>query len=313
MLETIVCRFDGHTFEREATRGRKPHYCDRHRLGAPNGKSAATTTTLPAPKVSAVPVSSLPDVPDGVHANFWQLMTVTLPDPLTTNRGNAYLFGPAASGKTTAGAQLAEHFGLPFYGKSCHETMTEADLFGYMDANGNYVEGILYRAFKNGGVQLLDEVDASNAATLTAVNAIAALGTGQVWTFPNGENVPRHPDFVLICGGNTNGRGADDFYITRVQLDEAFLTRFSSIVWNYDETVEKGMAGEQQEWFLHVLKARRAAERNGLRVVICPRHTAKGASLLRKGMPWSVVEELELWNPLDPDTAESLRSAMAKL
>lgn len=69
------------------------------------------------------------------------------------------MVGPAGSGKTTIASQVAQALGLDFY---CYGAISQAfEFLGYYDANGKYVETDFYRAFKHGGLVLMDEMDAS--------------------------------------------------------------------------------------------------------------------------------------------------------
>lgn len=209
-----------------------------------------------------------------------------------------YLRGAAGSGKTTAVEKAAEALGLPFYCQSMGPQTSQANLLGYMDANGRFVPGILFRPFKEGGVLCLDEIDNSNPSVLTVLNS--ALSNGYC-SFPCGME-RKHADFIVVAAGNTYGKGADALYVGRQQLDAACLNRFAILEWDYDPTFEKELAGtDQLRWTEHVQKVRATVERLKLRVVVSPRQSIMGATMLRAGFDWSEVERTVLWGGVGTD------------
>jgi cobaltochelatase CobS len=73
---------------------------------------------------------------------------------------------------------------------------------------------------------------------LLAFNAALANG---VAAFPDGS-IKRHPETVIIAAANTWGFGGDANYIGRAKLDAAFLDRFVTLAWGYDEDLERTIA-----------------------------------------------------------------------
>jgi len=201
------------------------------------------------------------------------------------------LVGPAGSGKTTAGRQLAEIYGVPFYANSNSLMDTRTLAFGYMDGAGNYHPGYLYKAMKEGGVLLDDEVDSSNPAVMVSKNAAIENRFAQ---FPNGETVHAHEDFIYIGSANTFGRGADRLYVGRTQLDAATLNRFLFVEWDYDEDLERQIAGND-EWTTFVQSVRRAVANHKMRYVVSPRQSIAGAELLAIGVPEDQVRKMTVF------------------
>lgn len=196
---------------------------------------------------------------------------------------NVFLVGPAGSGKTTACRNVSEALGLPFYYIAISAQTTISQIFGYYDANGNYVQSLFRQAYENGGVFLLDEVDSGNANTLTGINAAIENGLA---AFPD-KMVKKHSDFVFVCAGNTWGLGADRQYVGRNQLDGAFLDRFIQIEWGYDETLELGFAPSTAyiPWVNYVQKLRAFCQSKAMKVIISPRKTLNGIIALQQGDP----------------------------
>ena len=217
-------------------------------------------------------------------------------------RIDVMLVGPAGSGKTTTCHKVADALNFEFYAQSVGAQTTKSDLIGFQTASGSYAETILYTAYKNGGVYLLDEVDAGNANVLTSINALMANGS---YRFPNGEYVERHADFIMIAAGNTFGRGANRSYVGRNQLDAATLDRFCVVEHDYDEVLEKALCSNDA-WCKRVQAYRKAADDLGERVVISPRASMKGAQMLKAGMKLERVEETVIWKGMDANTRSKI-------
>lgn len=200
------------------------------------------------------------------------------------------LVGPAGGGKTTCCEKVSEILDLSFFPMSVGPQTTKSDLLGFIDAAGNYHTTPLREAFENGGLLLLDEVDAANAGVLTIINALLANG---YCSFPDGVK-QRNESFRCICACNTYGRGADRQYVGRNQLDAATLDRFAVVDFDYDEDLERAIAGNNT-WVEKIQRYRKRAFDLKMRVVISPRASIFGAKLLASGLKEKLVEELVVW------------------
>lgn len=262
------------------------------------------------------------------HVEFETLLRIV------SGRLNAWLVGPAGSGKTSAAHAVADALTLKFFAKSVGPQTSESSLLGYYDANGQYVTTQLRQAYENGGVFLLDEVDAANPAVLVVINALLANGHA---SFPD-RVVEKHPDFVLLAGANTIGQGADRQYVGRQQIDGATLDRFVFLSWGYDPRIEAAAAGvpveavseapvprerrflsvsdkenvEERcvEYVKTVISIRNAIEKlgKGVRVIVSPRASKHGATLIRLGFSVKDALELCVWKGLDADTRKKIES-----
>jgi cobaltochelatase CobS len=215
---------------------------------------------------------------------------------------NSMLVGPAGSGKTTAAKNIAKALNRDFASISFGPMTMQSQLLGYEDAHGVYHETLFVKAFRDGGVFLGDEMDAASAAVLVTINM--ALANGEMAT-PAGM-IKKHQDFVFIAGANTFGTGADRQYVGRAQLDAATLDRFCFIAWDYDETLEANLAGNDV-WTAKVREYRRNAENHGLKVVISPRASINGALLLEAGMDQKKVEKMLIFKGLDKQTINKIK------
>lgn len=144
------------------------------------------------------------------------------------------LTGEKGSGKTTLAMQIAEGLKLPFYGMSMTRQTTLSLLLGFMSVNGTYVPSQLRKAADEGGLFLLDEIDAGDANVLLALNTIE---NGYI-SFPDGI-VKLHKDFRLMA--TSNPQDQHDHYVGRSKLDGATLDRYDIIDLDYDEELEKSL------------------------------------------------------------------------
>jgi len=122
-------------------------------------------------------------------------------------------------------------------------------LFRSTGKNGQfeYVISDFVRCYENGGVFLLDEIDAADANVLIIMNNAIANGRMALSNRPDKPFAKRHADFVLIAAANTYGRGADRMYVGRNQLDEATLDRFKigMTPMDYDPELEERVCPDE--------------------------------------------------------------------
>lgn len=160
-------------------------------------------------------------------------------------RRNILLVGPAGCGKTYLAKLIADSLILDFAALSCTSGMSEAHLLGravpdLTKGKNRFQSTDFLRVYENGGIGLLDELDASDANLMLCVNSGLANGYMNVPNRPDKPQAIRHDDFVCIGTANTVGRGATRMYTGRNQLDEATLDRFriGIVECYYDPNVE---------------------------------------------------------------------------
>lgn len=205
---------------------------------------------------------------------------------------NAFLKGPASSGKTTAAKQAREVLSKAFQREDylCKATGAVSDsyaLIGYKNATGEYVRTAFRDAVEHGHLFLWDEVDASADDAVLVVNS---LDNGFI-AFPDAE-IPLHPHFRLICGGNTDGSGATMEYSGRRRMDGAFRDRFIILDWQIDPRIEESLSRGDSLWLAAVREIRAYALKNEiLDVVATARATRRGPLLLAQGMSRKTILE----------------------
>jgi cobaltochelatase CobS len=173
---------------------------------------------------------------DRVHAQFADLMQL-----VEEGHRNILMVGPAGSGKTTLARNLAQALGLEFGFLSMSAGITESHLLGRTlpDADGawTFKPGKFVTCYENGGVFLLDEIDAADSNVMVAINA--ALANGHL-ALTDGRIVTRHANSYILAAANTWGLGGSHQYVGRNQLDAATLDRFvmSKVLVGYDIALE---------------------------------------------------------------------------
>jgi len=200
-----------------------------------------------------VPKQEIPEKEEVKHEQYQKILTCV------QNDIPVYLYGPAGSGKNHTLKQIADELKLEFF--FTNSVQQEYKITGFIDAGGKYHETEFYKAFKDGGLFFLDEMDASIPEVLILLNAAIA---NRYFEFPNGK-IDAHEDFRVVAAGNTVGSGATEQYTGRLQLDQATLDRFVLIEFNYSERIEMVLAKGNRELVEFIRGLRKQAEEKGIR------------------------------------------------
>lgn len=174
------------------------------------------------------------------------------------------LVGRAGSGKNHTLEQVAEALELDFYFSNA--VTQEYTLKGFIDANGHFHETQFYKAFSQGGMFFLDEMDASIPEALIVLNSAIANG---YFDFPIGR-VKKHERFRVVSASNTWGTGANAIYIGRNQLDGATLDRFVQIEFDYDTELERGFTSDT-DLYEFTIDLRKAIDKTQTRAIVSMR------------------------------------------
>lgn len=246
---------------------------------------------------------------------------------------HVFLVGPAGSGKTTAIIAAAQALNKKYFVSSMSSQTPESRMYGYNDAQGRYVPGVLFAPYVEGYVLGLDELDNSNPNVLAALNSALSNTT---LGFPHGM-FERGEGFVCVGAGNTYGMGANRVYVGRQQIDGATLDRFTVLNWPYDEMFEMDLAlawlpkmddgaihpqeKPIREWVARVQGYRHNCDKLGLRHIISPRASIHGARLLatESSLPLThdnhdmpSLESTLVWRGLDMDTVNKIKKGATK-
>ena len=235
-----------------------------------------------------------------------------------------WAWGAAGSGKTHLARQVAAMLEIEPRVVSVDPTLTVAKLLGYRNvANGGFVEGFLYQAYKSGGLVALDEIDTGDPGVVASINALLS---NTHYLFPNGETVERHPKFYTLALANSRGTGAVAGYTARNRLDAATLDRFAVIEIKYDAGLELALACGQgapaQPWRSgrdpppdtqkrYVEWVQKVRQQVGNSVLISPRASINGCRALRHGIPMAEISEALVFKLVADDTRKQITTPAA--
>ena len=196
-----------------------------------------------------------------------------------------FLSGPAGSGKNVICKQVATALDLDFY--FTNAVTQEYKITGFTDAMGIYHESQFYKAFKNGGLFFLDEMDASIPEVLIILNAAIA---NRYFDFPAPIGyVEAHENFRVVSAGNTFGHGASYQYVGRNQLDGSSLDRFSFVPINYSIKIEESCANGDAELLSFIRDFRKASDKAGVNIIVSYRSINRIAKMQEHlGIPTTI-------------------------
>lgn len=231
---------------------------------------------------------------DGAHHQLEELLSL-----VGEGHKNILLVGPAGSGKTTLAKGLAQALGLEFGFISLSQGVTESHLLGRLlpqtDGSWAFQPSRFIEVFEQGGVFLLDEIDAADANLMVSINA--ALANGMLAN-PNGRIHKRHERTIIIAAANTWGRGADASYVGRNALDASTLDRFvmSTAFVEYDGQLEERIASrlpeaDRRELLAWVGELRRLIASNRLRRIASTRLVVGAVAALAAGRTLDQVKK----------------------
>lgn len=192
---------------------------------------------------------------------------------------NPYLIGPSGCGKTFLIRQIADVLGLSL--TDIGYINEEYDILGFQTASGAYSKPNFYRCYKYGGIAFCDELDNGNSRASVKLNSFLTGNKDAYFCFPNGEQVPRNPNFRFVSAGNTDGNGASLSYNSREKIEESVMQRLLPIYLSYDNKLEKEILKDYPEWFNFVSLFRAATTKwqntNGVEAsgIITTRDTAR--------------------------------------
>lgn len=213
-------------------------------------------------------------------------------------RRNVWGVGPAGSGKSNMGKQLAKALGLPFYFTG--KIDSESKLMGFVDGGGVFRSKPFFKAFTEGGLFMFDEFDASDPRAVTAFNSALS---NRMCDFPIGC-FDQHPDFRVIAFSNTWGNGATRDYVGRNQMSGEAKDRFVFVEVDYDQKLELAVAKQYEggtEVAKRVHKIRNAIAKLKLRHIVSLRGIVDTSVLLLAGdseeQAWSAC----VWKDMKPE------------
>jgi hypothetical protein len=205
---------------------------------------------------------------------------------------NVYPWGPAGSGKTTAGFHAAIALGLLSELDTLDPTTFRSMMQGYMTPQGEPVHTSFTRCWTEGKVYIADEIDNAPGHVQTLLNSALANGHAPLaW-----GNVARKAGFGFVGTGNTPGRPTREFP-DRKPMSAAFADRLYFIHWPLDPAIEcragglpipsrvesKPVTCDPAAWVTFVRKLRDWAGVNMPTLMVTPRASLTGLQALALG------------------------------
>ena len=140
-----------------------------------------------------------------------------------------YIYGISGLGKTMQIEQSCAKHHRPFFRVQITKDSTSEDLVGsysLIEGNTVWVDGPILKAYRSGGILLLDEIDLN--PSLMVLQGV--LENKPLYVFQTGELVKPAPGFQVFATGNTKGDGSSFEYVGTTTLNKAFLERFDWII-----------------------------------------------------------------------------------
>ncbi len=241
------------------------------------------------------------EIPGPVHKCFADLLL------FFANGEHVWAHGPAGSGKSEIGLQIANALDIPFYatGAVTHDSAFS----GYIQPhNGEVLRTAFRDAWEHGGLFLADDCDRSDPQAMAWLHMALSQG---IAAFPDGL-VKKHPDFRCMLSANTVGEGADDGYMAAMAQDKALLNRFAFYEVGYDLDMERSLVTERYgdigaNWLEHCWDIREAAKNLQADVCISLRTILKGAHMIAAGLSQSKAEAAYCFPTSEEATARRVR------
>ena len=190
--------------------------------------------------------------------------------------GNVYIWGKAATGKTTMAKQISKVLGVDFATYSCSSGMSESMVTGKCLFDGTYFCPKFVNKVKYGGLILLDEYDAIDGNMAVSMNSFLANGILPTPNNRDEQEVIRHKDCYIICAGNTSGNGnGSRMYSGRNKLDGATLDRFTIIEFGYDAKLEKKLVAGHNSLYKALNQLRKKVDEFELERIVSTRLYSK--------------------------------------
>lgn len=146
--------------------------------------------------IPEAPKGLLPELRDQFRIN--RLYQDVLP-------ANVWIRGPPGTGKSQVVKKFAEETGLPYWGVIGRQGIRADELLGHWDPKGSgnfeWVEGVITKAVRAGGILHFDEANVIDPAVLMRLDELMD-NKRQLYLDETGELIKAHPDLFIIFTTN---------------------------------------------------------------------------------------------------------------
>ena len=132
-----------------------------------------------------------------------------------------HLTGPSGTGKSTMVQHTAHQLGRPFSFIMCTRQTSVSHIIGFMSVNGTYIPTPFRKAYEEGHIFCLEEMNAADPNVLIIFNSLEQ----NMISFPDGYTEAPHPNFRLVATSNPNTAQ----YGARADLDFSTANRFYTV------------------------------------------------------------------------------------
>lgn len=154
------------------------------------------------------------------------------------------LYGETGTGKTELLLYVADRLNEPVYLVKVHPALMPEDLEGCKElvstSNGVITKnspGLAAKAYRSGGLLILDEVDKVNAPLGCALHGLVE---GKPWPIEQFNIViNQHPMCRVAGTANTMGEGGHERYHTSNRMDQALRSRFGWLKTDFPDMVRE--------------------------------------------------------------------------
>jgi cobaltochelatase CobS len=173
--------------------------------------------------------------------HFWEdPMPTKLIEYAIKTRENVYIAGPTGCGKSSLVINILARMNEAVELFNCSGETSTDDLIGkpWRKSTGEVVavHGAAVRAYRDGKILLLEEVDHAQPDILTPLHRMLEVNRDYMTVnIGDGEVIPKHNRFAVLATANTIGTGEDTFqYMGTKPMNAAFMNRFGiTIRMNY--------------------------------------------------------------------------------
>ena len=182
---------------------------------------------------------------------------IEIMEAIYNERTPLLIIGETGVGKTASVRHFTFTKQLPYMRVNFNGAMTPEDLIGqYVPCENGFawVDGVLTKFVRNGGVFVVDEINSGNAEILFFLHPLLDDERKLVLVQKDGEVIHAHKDFWLVATMNRDYEGTKP-------LNLALQDRFKIIEFDYDSAVEKKLIADK--FLLELAEKLRASHKKG--------------------------------------------------